>query len=87
MNDKNGMKVDEIRVPYYKGIVGACMKKGKIINVKEASSDKRFYGKYDRVTGYTTKSILAVPVLNQYGKTIGVLEAINKNTKEGTFTS
>ena len=55
--------------------------------MKEASSDKRFYGKYDRVTGYTTKSILAVPVLNQYGKTIGVLEAINKNTKEGHFTS
>ena len=87
LNDNDGMKVDEIRVPYYKGIVGACMKKGKIINVKEASSDKRFYGKYDRVTGYTTKSILAVPVLNQYGKTIGVLEAINKNTKEGHFTS
>ena len=29
LNDKNGMKVDEIRVPYYKGIVGACMKKAK----------------------------------------------------------
>ena len=87
LNDNDGMKVDEIRVPYYKGIVGACLKNGRIINVKEASGDKRFYGKYDRVTGYTTKSILAVPVLNQYGKTIGVLEAINKNTKEGHFTS
>ena len=79
-------KIDKLRVPYYKGVVGACAKTGIAINVQDASKDKRFYNRYDSITGFHTRSLLAVPIFNQDGKVIGVLEAINKDTKEGHFT-
>jgi putative methionine-R-sulfoxide reductase with GAF domain len=80
--------IDKLRVPFYKGVVGACAKNGGIINVKNASKDKRFYNKYDNITGFQTKTILAVPVFNHDGAVIGVLEAINKNSNnENHFTT
>ena len=66
------------------GIAGESFKTGKIINVKDAYSYQRFNPEIDKRTGYRTKSILCVPLKDIKGKTIGVLQTLNKN--DGSFT-
>jgi Nif-specific regulatory protein len=65
------------------GIVGTAVRTGGIINVRDAYSDPRFYTSIDDRTGYRTRNVLAVPVFNQIGETIGAFEVLNKH--EGPF--
>ncbi|MDZ7262629.1 MAG: PP2C family protein-serine/threonine phosphatase, partial [candidate division KSB1 bacterium] len=51
-------------------------KTGEPLNVPDVSKDNRFYAEPDRITGFTTRSILAVP-LKVKNKVIGVAEVIN----------
>jgi len=59
------------------GIAGWVAENGTPLLVNDVSQDKRFNPEMDRKTGFTTRSILAVP-LRAMSKTIGVLEVINK---------
>lgn len=79
----HGMDETEIRIPPGKGIAGFVGGTGESVNIKNAYHDRRFTGEVDKLTGYKTKTILAVPLKNINGKTIGVFEVINK--KEGFF--
>ena len=74
-----GLQHTEIRVPFGKGIVGHVASSGQIINIKDAYQDQRFNHDLDRLTGYRTRSVLAVPLKNVGGSIIGVFEAMNKN--------
>jgi len=74
----------EIRVPISAGIVGAVASSGQPIRIADAYKDDRFNRRVDLETGYHTRSILAVPMLNTRGEVVGVLQAINR--KDGTFT-
>ena len=76
----HGMDHTEIRIPYGKGIAGHVAKSGQIINIRNTYEDRRFNNELDKLTGYKTKTILAVPLTNIHGKIIGVFEVINKNT-------
>ena len=58
------------------GIAGWVAKTGKPEFVKNVSKDKRFFSSVDKTTGFSTRSILAVP-LKIHGKITGVLELIN----------
>ncbi len=73
-----GMQHTEIRVPFGKGIVGHVASSGQTVNIKDAYQDERFTHDIDRLTGYRTRSILAVPLKNVGGSIIGVFEAMNK---------
>jgi uncharacterized integral membrane protein (TIGR00698 family) len=78
-----GSEIAEIRMPRDKGIVGACLSSGKPINIANVNEDPRFYGGVDaRKIGNKTKMLLAVPVFDQQGKVIGVVESINKENGE-----
>ncbi|MBI4351445.1 MAG: GAF domain-containing protein [Elusimicrobia bacterium] len=74
-----GMQHTEIRVPFGKGIVGHVASTGQILNIRDAYQDQRFTHDIDRLTGYRTHNILAVPLKNVSGHIIGVFEAMNKN--------
>jgi GAF domain-containing protein len=50
--------------------------------VNDARRDPRFYAELDRGSGFTTRSILAVP-LNIRERAIGVVEIINKRGRSG----
>jgi len=80
-----GLGATEIRLPNHLGIAGAVFTSGKTINIPHAYADLRFNPAFDKKTGYFTRSILCVPVINKAGKTIGVTQALNK--RGGTFTS
>ncbi|WP_456426316.1 HD-GYP domain-containing protein [Desulfurobacterium sp.] len=70
--------VERIEIPWDKGIVGWTFQHGKSLIVNDAYSDYRFEKSIDKKTGYRTRNILAVPLLNRKGEVIGVFQAINK---------
>ena len=61
----------EIRVPITAGIVGAVASTAQPIRIADAYADGRFNRKVDLETGYHTRSILAVPMLNTRGEVVG----------------
>jgi adenylate cyclase len=80
-----GLDSMQIRLPSNVGIAGAVFESGKTINIPHAYADLRFNPEFDRRTGFFTRSILCVPVVNKHGKTIGVTQVLNK--RGGSFTS
>ncbi len=78
-----GLGKTEIRLPNHVGIAGTVFQSNKSINIPHAYADLRFNPSFDRKTGYFTRSILCVPLVNKKGVTIGVTQALNK--KGGPF--
>jgi signal transduction histidine kinase len=79
-----GDDVKSIRLKVGSGIAGHVARTGKLLHVRDAYKDPRFSPEWDMLTGYRTRSILAAPLKNHLGKTIGVVQVLNK--KHGEFT-
>ncbi|HIJ19489.1 MAG TPA: GAF domain-containing protein [Deltaproteobacteria bacterium] len=79
-----GLGVIEIRVPNHLGIAGTVFTSGETVNIPYAYADLRFNPAFDKKTGFFTRSILCVPVVNKAGKKIGVTQVLNK--RGGPFT-
>lgn len=79
-----GLGSTEIRFPNNMGIAGSVFTSGETINIPYAYADLRFNPAFDRQTGFFTRSILCVPVVNKAGKIIGVTQVLNK--RSGHFT-
>ena len=79
-----GIEATEIRFPNHLGIAGAVFTSGKSINMPHAYADLRFNPAFDKQTGFFTRSILCVPLVNKNGKVIGVTQMLNK--RGGAFT-
>ena len=73
-----GIGATEIRFPNHLGIAGAVFTSGHSVNIPHAYADLRFNPTFDRTTGFFTRSILCVPVINKNGKIIGVTQVLNK---------
>jgi adenylate cyclase len=73
-----GDSIGEIRLPNHLGIAGAVFQSGKTVNIPYAYADLRFNPAFDKKTGYFTRSILCVPIVNKNAKTIGVTQVLNK---------
>jgi adenylate cyclase len=80
-----GLESVQIRLPNHVGIAGAVFTSAKAINIPYAYADLRFNPAFDKKTGFFTRSILCVPIINKHGKTIGVTQVLNK--RGGPFTS
>lgn len=72
----------EIRFPAGAGIAGAVATTRQVLNIPDAYADPRFNRAVDRKTGYRTRSILAVPLLDYADELVGVLEVLNKKPSE-----
>ncbi|MDP6428075.1 MAG: GAF domain-containing protein [Rhodospirillales bacterium] len=79
-----GDGIGEIRLPNSAGIAGAVFTSRETVNIPYAYADLRFNPGFDKQTGYFTRSILCVPIINKDGKCIGCTQALNK--KGGGFT-
>lgn len=66
------------------GIAGNVALTGETINVTDAYEHPLFYKEIDSITGFRTKTLLAVPLRNLNGEIVGVCEAVNK--RHGLFT-
>jgi Nif-specific regulatory protein len=66
-----------------KGIAGAAVRTGEVINVTDAYSDSRFNQEIDAQTGYRTRNLVAVPLRSSAGEIVGVFEVLNR--RHGSF--
>ena len=73
----------EIRIPLSAGIAGAVAASGVSIRIPDAYADPRFNPEVDAATGYRTRNILCVPMLNTAGEPAGVIQALNR--RDGAF--
>jgi len=80
-----GEQTVEIRLKVGEGLAGSVARTGKSLNLKDAYLDPRFDAEWDRKTGYRTRSVLCVPLRNQHGRIIGVLQVLN--SRNGYFTT
>ena len=79
-----GLESMDLRFKADQGLAGHVFKTGETINIKDAYSDSRFNKNIDKETGYTTKTILCMPIKNIDQEIIGVFQVLNKET--GYFT-
>lgn len=78
-----GTHLREIRILNNSGIAGAIFQSGEGEIIHDAYKDDRFNSEVDQQTGFTTKSILCVPVKTLKGECIGAAQVLNK--KSGRF--
>lgn len=67
-----------IRIPLDRGIAGAVATSGELLNIKNVYKDPRFNPEVDKKTGFKTKSILTVPMIDAKRNIIGVFQVLNK---------
>eukprot|EP01006_Ploeotia_vitrea_P048804 TRINITY_DN67274_c5_g2_i1.p1 TRINITY_DN67274_c5_g2~~TRINITY_DN67274_c5_g2_i1.p1 ORF type:complete len:916 (+),score=76.39 TRINITY_DN67274_c5_g2_i1:94-2841(+) len=76
----------KIRVPVGRGIAGTVAETRETLNIPDAYADPRFSDATDRSLGYTTKTILAMPIINANDEVVAVTQVINK-LEDGGFTT
>ena len=75
----------QLRVPRSTGIVGAAFNTNQSVLVPNAYDDPRFNPSSDVATGFKTRGLLAMPMVDIDGKPVGVIQAVNK--RDGRFGS
>lgn len=83
--DGQGNELTQLRnflMPLGQGIVGQVAQNGVPLIVNNVREDPGWSPVADRLTGFTTKKIMAVPLIAE-GEVIGVIELLNK--KDGDF--
>ena len=79
---EKGAQVKAIRLKIGEGIAGWVAQHGEPLIVEDVQKDPRFAKKADKKSSFVTRNMICVPVRIK-DKTIGVLQAINK--EEGAF--
>lgn len=74
---EKGSNVKKLYVPVGKGIAGWVAEHGEAVIINDVHADTRFTGQIDKSSGFSTRSILAIPMFAD-GDLIGVCEALNK---------
>jgi len=79
-----GAEQQQIRIPANAGIAGAAFMSGDVVNIPDAYADPRFNRDIDRGSGFRTRNLLNVPVIDRTGERLGVVQVLNK--RGGQFT-
>ena len=70
-------------IPLEKSIAGWIVTNRQSVRIEDAHNDERFFSDVEESVGYSTRSLLGIPLVTK-NKVVGVLEVINK--KRGKFT-
>jgi len=77
-------EVPHLRQPAGKGIAGHVARTGEVLQLDDVRDDERWDPSADRLTGYTTRSVLAAPIREDARAPVrGVIQLLNK--KQGRF--
>lgn len=82
---EKGDEVREIRLAPGEGIAGHVAATGESVIVNDAKSDPRWSNRVAQRTGFVTRNLLTVPIMN-HNRVEGVLQVINKE-RGRSFTS
>ncbi len=73
-----GLEQGQIRIQTDKGVAGYVFRQQAPLVIEDVQEDPRFFAEVDLQSGFRTRSILALPLINREGTCIGVLETLNK---------
>jgi sigma-B regulation protein RsbU (phosphoserine phosphatase) len=75
-----GLGLDQhvIRFAADRGIAGWVARNGTPVRLENAYEDARFEPEFDKRLGFTTRRLMGLPIRNESGVIIGVLELLNK---------
>lgn len=73
--------IKNIRLKLGEGIAGWVVQSGRPIVVHDVGKEKKFSDKYDKLTGFKTRSLICVPLILR-GTTIGAIQVLNKKNEE-----
>jgi phosphoserine phosphatase len=72
-----------VRIPAGTGLVGSCARSRQVINVQDCYSDPRFDPTTDKRTGFHTRCMLTLPLIDHKRVLVGVMQVLNK--EDGVF--
>jgi len=73
-----GLEQQVIRLPLSRGIAGWVASSGAPVRLENAYDDSRFESDIDKRLGFVTRELLCLPIRNEAGVVIGVLQLLNK---------
>lgn len=76
-------EIKEVTVHVKTGVIGWVVLHREPVVVSDVQKDSRFFKEVDQVTGFSTKTVIAIPILENL-ELVGVIELINKT--HGSFT-
>jgi putative ABC transport system ATP-binding protein len=68
----------EVRVPVGRGLAGTVALTGESIRIEDAYEDPRFDQAVDRQTGYRTRSVMCLPLIDHEGRIFAVAQLLNR---------
>ncbi|MHB8875341.1 MAG: sigma-54-dependent Fis family transcriptional regulator [Myxococcaceae bacterium] len=71
-------ELKQIRLKLGQGVAGHVAKHGEPVNVPNPKGESRFNPEIDKLTGYQTNSILAVPLRDRGAEIYGVVQVLNR---------
>jgi sigma-B regulation protein RsbU (phosphoserine phosphatase) len=71
--------IQAVRIRAGTGLVGCCARVREVINVRDCYADARFDASTDRKSGYRTRCLLALPLIDHKDALVGVMQVLNKN--------
>lgn len=71
---------NEIRIPATEGIAGWVFQNRVPALVNHTPDDPRFSASVDTKTGFTTRNVLCVPLVDRHKECVGTIQALNKKT-------
>ncbi len=72
-----------IAVAIGRGVAGHVAKTGRAMRIADAYADPRFDPSWDTESGFRTRSVLAVPISDHVGASVGVIQVLNKTGADG----
>jgi Nif-specific regulatory protein len=77
-----------LRLPLDRGVAGWVARNGEPVRIADAANDPRFDASVDKVTGFTTRAVLAVPIREEgRGPVRGVVQVLNRAPRSGEGSS
>lgn len=78
----SGLGQNEIRIPAGSGAAGWAFRQAQPLIINDVYKDPRFLDKVDQHTGFRTRNLLCIPVINRGNDCIAVLQVLNKTSGE-----
>ena len=73
-----------LRMPLTAGLAGHVASTGEILNISDPYSDKRFNQNMDKSTGFKTRNLIVIPIMDAENCVVAVLQGVNRVDTEGS---
>lgn len=77
LSGANDQKLDGLRIPTERGIVGWVIQHREAAMVSDVKSDPRFFSEVDKHVGFSTKNMICAPLIVRGQECIGAVQALN----------